>query len=82
MTQQQAYDHIGAAIFARYDEWTKVVSQVQSWGEEVDTQVQKYINGIKINVLACLNWSFASERYFGKGNDITRETGRVAAVAL
>ncbi|KAG4419573.1 hypothetical protein IFR04_007275 [Cadophora malorum] len=44
------------------------------WGEEVDKEVQRYIQGIQDVVLANVNWSFRTERYFGKKCHQVRET--------
>lgn len=47
--------------------------QVPSWGEPVDSQVARYVHGLGNWVRANDQWSFESERYFGKmGMDILK----------
>lgn len=56
MTQQEALDHVGEAVLARYHEWDLVVERVPSWGEKVDAIVKKYIEISKISVISNLHW--------------------------
>jgi hypothetical protein len=56
------------------------LAEVPQWGEAVDAQVQTYIRGCQDVVLANLNWSFRSERYFGKGRELARRQRLVPAV--
>jgi hypothetical protein len=39
MNVQEALDHVGEAILARYLEWDAVVEKILSWGVEVDAVV-------------------------------------------
>ncbi|KAN0103506.1 Cytochrome P450 [Hyaloscypha variabilis] len=80
MTQQEALDHVGEAVLARYLEFDSVVTRVPSWGEKVDAIVKKYIEISKVSVIANLEWSFQSKRYFGSQNDFVRKTRRVPAI--
>ena len=46
------------------------LKKVPSWGEEIDIQVQQYLNGIACWPRGNYCWSFESGRYFGnKGLD-------------
>lgn len=56
MTQQEALDHVGEAVLARYHEWDLVVERVPSWGEKVDATVKRYIEISKISVISNLHW--------------------------
>ena len=56
MTQQEALDHVGEAVLARYLEWDLVVERVPSWGEKVDATVKRYIEISKISVISNLHW--------------------------
>ncbi|KAH8651929.1 terpene synthase metal binding domain protein [Tricladium varicosporioides] len=80
MTQQEAFDKVGEAVLARYLEYDSIVTTIPSWGEKVDAIVKKYIEISKVSVIANLEWSFQSKRYFGSQNDIVRRTRRVPAI--
>jgi len=82
MAQQEAFDHVAEAIVARYKEWDDMVAQVPSWGEAVDAQVQTYIEATRLTVVAHLEWSFLTERYFGANREVARTTRRVAATPM
>ncbi|KFZ23007.1 hypothetical protein V502_02504 [Pseudogymnoascus sp. VKM F-4520 (FW-2644)] len=62
MTQQEALDHVGEAVLARYLEWDLVVERVPSWGEKVDATVKRYIEISKISVISNLHWRPGVER--------------------
>ena len=49
------------------------LKKVPSWGEDIDPQVQQYLNGIAIWPRGNYCWSFESGRYFGdKGLEYQR----------
>ena len=49
------------------------LNKVPSWGEEIDIQVQQYLNGIAYWPQGNYCWSFESGRYFGnKGLEYQR----------
>ena len=49
------------------------LNKVPSWGEEIDIQVQQYLNGIACGPQGNYCWSFESGRYFGdKGLEYQR----------
>ena len=49
------------------------LKKVPSWGEEIDLQVQQYLNGIAIWPRSNDCWRFESDRYFGdKGLEYQR----------
>ncbi|KAF7374173.1 Terpene cyclase [Mycena sanguinolenta] len=55
-------------------------SGVPSWGEDIDMQLDKYINGIAYWIRGNDEWSFICERYFGKeGPEIQRSRAVVIA---
>ncbi|KIO32334.1 hypothetical protein M407DRAFT_214286 [Tulasnella calospora MUT 4182] len=62
---QGAVDHVGDMIRQRIDQYVMEKYCVPSWGEEVDAQVAKYVEGLESWVIGVLHWSFDSERYFG-----------------
>ncbi|KAL4894373.1 terpene synthase metal binding domain protein [Aspergillus ambiguus] len=77
MPAQMAFDHIGEMLVACYRDWYMALAELPSWGERIDAEVQRYIQGVQHVVMANLNWSFRSGRYFGKANDQVRKTGVV-----
>ncbi|RLL97391.1 hypothetical protein CFD26_105000 [Aspergillus turcosus] len=74
MPAQMAFNHIGNMLVARYKDWYLALAELPSWGEHVDAQVQQYIRGVQNVVMANLNWSFRSGRYFGDAKDIVRKS--------
>ncbi|KAJ9226335.1 hypothetical protein DTO027B5_2890 [Paecilomyces variotii] len=73
LSQEAAYQRLGEEITRRYQEWYVALAELPLWGEEIDTQVQRYVAALQETVLANLNWSFHTKRYFGKGNEIARK---------
>lgn len=74
LTQQEAYDQVSDLLNRRYRAWYLAHSEIPLWGEAVDVQVQMYVKGCQDVILGNLNWSFKSERYFGKENVAVRKT--------
>ncbi|GIJ99409.1 terpene cyclase [Aspergillus viridinutans] len=74
MPAQMAFNHIGNMLVARYRDWYLALAELPSWGEHVDAQVQQYIRGVQNVVMANLNWSFRSGRYFGDAKDTVRRS--------
>ena len=56
MPAQQAFDRVNGLLQELYRDWYLALAKLPQWGEEVDTQVQKYIQGVQDVVLANLNW--------------------------
>ncbi|PVH75594.1 terpenoid synthase, partial [Cadophora sp. DSE1049] len=73
-TEQRAYDRAHEMLRERYRQWYLAMAELPVWGEKVDKEVQRYIQGIQDVVLANVNWSFRTERYFGKNRHQVRET--------
>ena len=61
LTTQEAFDHAGVEITKRLHEWYITMAEVQSWGESIDRQVQRYIRGVRDVVTANLNWRFVEQ---------------------
>ena len=78
------------AIGRAYEMWREtleyffrtVKTDVPSWGEEVDRDVAVYIQGLKDWIIANAEWSFETERYFGKEAKKIRETLQVELLPL
>lgn len=58
MSQQEALDHLGEAVVARYHEYDEVVAKIPSWGDEVDAIVRRYIEISRITVMSNLHWRY------------------------
>ncbi|KAI0545439.1 isoprenoid synthase domain-containing protein [Xylaria curta] len=71
---QEAFDYIGNMLDSRYERWDKAIETVPNWGESVNQQVDRYIQGVADVVRANLYWSFKSERYLGKEGAMIRQT--------
>ena len=55
---------------------------VPSWGPEIDRQVALYIQGLEDWIIANAEWSFETERYFGKDAPKIRQTLEVELLPL
>lgn len=69
---QAAFDAVGAMLEARYQDWA--VAEIRGWGGQIDEDVKKYIAAVKNIVVANVNWSFETTRYFGKMTKTVKET--------
>jgi len=58
MPAQQAFDSIDKLLRDCYRDWYLAMASLPQWGEGVDAQVQKYIQGVQDVALANLNWRF------------------------
>ncbi|KAG4431668.1 hypothetical protein IFR05_012851 [Cadophora sp. M221] len=73
-TEQGAYDKAHDMLRERYRDWYVAMAGLPVLGEKIDKEVQRYIQGIQDVVIANVNWSFRTERYFGKNRQRVRET--------
>lgn len=53
---QEAFDYIGSMLDSRYERWEKAIGELPNWGEEVNRNAQKYIQGVADVVRANLYW--------------------------
>ena len=53
---QEAYDQAGELLKKRCRDWHLAYAKVPSWGEQVDRQVERYIQGVQDGMIANLNW--------------------------
>lgn len=56
MTLQAAFDTVGSLLESRYQQWEVAEAKIPSWGEKIDAEVHKYVDGIKAVVQANLSW--------------------------
>ncbi|GLA28673.1 terpenoid synthase [Aspergillus phoenicis ATCC 13157] len=70
---QAAFDEAGKLLAACYRDWHLTLADLPSWGEDVDAQVQTYIDGLQNTVLANIHWSFRAERYWKSNAEIQKD---------
>ncbi|KAF2012828.1 terpenoid synthase [Aaosphaeria arxii CBS 175.79] len=71
---QEAYDFANQLIKQMFQRWYWAQQCLPSWGEEIDIQVQKYLQGVLDQAKGNLDWSFGSRRYLGKDSEAARAT--------
>jgi len=52
---------------------------VPSWGREIDKVVQMWFGALERQVKANVNWSFVTEKYFGKEAERVRRLRRTVS---
>lgn len=78
---QESFDSAGELLKGRYREWYLTLTQLPTWGEEIDSHVQLYINSVQNVALANLNWSYRAERYWDGNNHEVRKS-RIVTLPL
>lgn len=53
---QSSFDCAGELLKSRYREWYLTLTELPTWGEKIDSEVQMYINSVQNVALANLNW--------------------------
>ncbi|KAL8784191.1 MAG: hypothetical protein Q9195_009138 [Heterodermia aff. obscurata] len=71
---QESFDCAGELLKSRYREWYLTLTQLPTWGEDIDKQVQLYISSVQNVALANLNWSYRAERYWDGNNNEVRKS--------
>ena len=61
---QESFDCAGELLKSRYREWYLTLTQLPTWGEDIDKQVQLYISSVQNVALANLNWRFVNVIFF------------------
>ncbi|KAJ7204178.1 isoprenoid synthase domain-containing protein [Mycena pura] len=61
---QEAVDYLGALHHRTKESFLEATKNLPSWGEPIDSEVRRYIDGIGNWVRANYEWSFESRRYF------------------
>ncbi|XRM46059.1 hypothetical protein ABZX51_009116 [Aspergillus tubingensis] len=70
---QAAFDEAAKLLATCYRDWYLALADLPSWGEDVDAQVQTYIEGLQNVVLANIHWSFRAERYWKSNAEIQKD---------
>ena len=76
--RQEAIEQAGELWRKTLDWYFECHKAVPSWGEEVDRAVAQYIQGLDDWIIANAEWSFETERYFGKEGHTVKKTRMVA----
>ena len=63
---QDAVNAVGDLCKGAIDRFTRDRANLPSWGPTIDAEVRVYVDGLANWMVGSLNWSFESERYFGK----------------
>lgn len=77
LSLQRAVDFVGEMVFDCMRQFEVDKSNLPSWGPEIDLQVAEYVRGMESWVVGSFEWSFASERYFGREHLTIKRTREV-----
>lgn len=58
MTDQQAVDQIGEMLYNCYKRWHVAILDLPFWGEGIDRDVIKFVNGCRNIALGNLHWRY------------------------
>ncbi|KZT07613.1 terpenoid synthase [Laetiporus sulphureus 93-53] len=75
--RQAAVDYAADLCNKTVERFLAGKTALPSWGPEVDAQVQQYIQGLEDWIIANAEWSFMTERYFGKDGPKIRKSLQV-----
>ncbi|KAL8820953.1 MAG: hypothetical protein Q9191_007410 [Dirinaria sp. TL-2023a] len=64
-TVQDAVDKIGEMINHCYKRWYRALADMPIWGEGIDREVLRFVEGCRNLALGNLYWSFKTGRYLG-----------------
>ncbi|GKU08468.1 unnamed protein product, partial [Fusarium langsethiae] len=74
MTDQEAADEIGEMLYDCYRRWHMAIANLPFWGEGVDRDVIKFVNGCRNIALGNLHWSLYTFRYLGDEGPQVKKT--------
>ncbi|KAI0808724.1 Presilphiperfolan-8-beta-ol synthase [Xylaria sp. FL0064] len=63
LSAQQAVDKIEEMLDDCYRRWYRALAEMPVWGEDIDREVLKYVDGCRNIALGNLYWSYKSGRY-------------------
>jgi alpha-muurolene/germacrene-A/gamma-muurolene synthase len=66
LTINEAIDYVAELSEKLMNQFVETREKVPSWGEEIDKEMSIYLDGLQHWMIGILNWSFSTERYFGK----------------
>lgn len=62
----EAIDYIAKLSEDMMREFVELRATMPSYGPEIDREVSIYLDGLAAWMIGILNWTFCTERYFGK----------------
>jgi hypothetical protein len=71
---QKAIDRAADMHAKRTEEFNRLYLEICRWGDDLGLQAQSYVNGMAQWVIANVQWSYETERYFGKGGLQVKKT--------
>ncbi|GKU12797.1 unnamed protein product [Fusarium langsethiae] len=74
MTDQQAFDATGEMLHDCYRRWHMAQTKIPFWGEDIDRDIIKFVNGCRNIALGNLHWSLHTSRYFGDEGQEVKKT--------
>ncbi|KAJ5713106.1 uncharacterized protein N7483_010287 [Penicillium malachiteum] len=74
LSLQQAMNQIGVLLNDCYRRWYTSLAEMPIYGESVDRELARYIEGCRIIALGNLHWSYATGRYLGTQGVQVRKT--------
>ncbi|KAH9838441.1 isoprenoid synthase domain-containing protein [Rhodofomes roseus] len=74
LERQAAIDYAGDLCNKTVERFLEGKAALPSWGPEIDAQVQVYVQGLEDWIIANAEWSFMTERYFGKDGPKIRKS--------
>jgi hypothetical protein len=63
---QGAFDRAGDMCREVIDSFKENKNKLPSWGAEIDGDVARYVRGLEDWMSGSVQWSFVTERYFGR----------------
>ncbi|KAL1643930.1 hypothetical protein SLS58_004605 [Diplodia intermedia] len=74
LSEQEAADAVEEMFNGLYKGWYLALAEMPSWGEQVDREMLRYIDGCRDTALGNVYWSYMTGRYLGKEGDDVRKT--------
>ncbi|KAF9637887.1 hypothetical protein BFW01_g8783 [Lasiodiplodia theobromae] len=78
LSEQQAVDAVEEMFSGLYKGWYLALSELPSWGEQIDREMLKYIDGCRYLAIGNIYWSFMTGRYLGSEGETVRKTRMMA----
>ena len=75
---QGAVDFVGDLCKQCIERFEQDKAELPSWGPEIDRAVAMYVQGLDDWIIANAEWSFVTERYFGKEGPTVKKTRQIA----
>lgn len=82
LERQAAIDYAGNLCSKTVERFLEGKAALPSWGPEIDAQVQTYVQGLEDWIIANAEWSFMTERYFGKDGPKIRKNLQVTLLPV